>query len=149
MERGYVARVSDVTPPPPPTGYGYAQAAPYVLASKGKRLGAWLLDILLLIVTLIIGWVIWWIILWKQGQSPAKSILKMRVYKIDAGRAANTGEMAVRELVGKWLLGFIPFWLIINGIVIIVDEKSQGLWDKIGNTVVIEDPNNQFRPPGV
>jgi uncharacterized RDD family membrane protein YckC len=150
--------VSDAPPPPPPpppppagdAGYGYAQqAAPYVLASKGKRLGGFLLDALLVVVTLVIGWIIWWVILWKQGQSPAKSILKMRVYKLDAGRAANTGEMAIRELVGKWLLNFIPFWTIVSGIIIIADEKSQGLWDKIAGTVVIDDPDGRFRPPGV
>ena len=76
------------------SGYGYAQqAAPYTLASKGKRFGGFLLEILLVIVTLVIGWIIWWVILWKQGQSPAKSILKMRVYKLSEGRAANTSEI--------------------------------------------------------
>ena len=121
--------MSDVPPPPPPptgdSGYGYAQqAAPYTLASKGKRFGGFLLEILLVIVTLVIGWIIWWVILWKQGQTPAKSILKMRVWKLDAGRAANTGEMAIRELVGKWLLNFIPFWTIVSGFIILADGKE-------------------------
>jgi uncharacterized RDD family membrane protein YckC len=147
--------VSDAPPPPPPppaggTGYGYAQQAqPYVLASKGKRLGGMLLDAVLVVVTLVIGWVIWWVILWKQGQSPAKQILKMRVYKLSEGRAANTSEMAIRELVGKWLLSFIPFYGLVSAIIVLTDPQSQGLWDKIAGTVVIDDPNDQFRPAGV
>ena len=147
--------MSDVPPPPPPPptgdqGYGYAQqATPYVLASKGKRFGGLLLEILLIIVTLVIGWIIWWVILWKQGQTPAKSILKMRVWKLDAGRAANTSEMAIREAVGKWLLNFIPFYTIVSGIIVLTDPQSQGIWDKIAGTVVIDDPDGRFAPPAV
>jgi uncharacterized RDD family membrane protein YckC len=146
--------VSDTPPPPPPptgdTGYGYAQQAPpYVLASKGKRFGGLLLDAVLMVVTLFIGWVIWWIILWKQGQSPAKSILKMRVYKLSEGRAANVSEMAIREAVGKILLGFIPFYGLVSGIIVLTDPQSQGLWDKIAGTVVIDDPDGRWKPPDV
>ena len=131
-------------------GYGYAQQAqPYVLASKGKRFGGFLLDLLLIIVTLVIGWIIWWVILWKQGQSPAKSILKMRVYKLSEGRAANTSEMAIRELVGKWLLSFIPFYQLVSAIIVLTDPQSQGLWDKIAGTVVIDDPDGRWKPPDV
>ena len=147
--------MSDAPPPPPlpPTGdvgYGYAQeTAPYTLTPKGKRFGAALLEGLLVVVTLFIGWFIWWIILWKQGQTPAKSLLRMRVYKLDAGRAANTGEMAMRELVGKWLLSFIPLWQLIAGAFVLFDERQQALWDKIAGTVVIEDPDGRWKPPGV
>jgi uncharacterized RDD family membrane protein YckC len=119
----------------------------YQLSSKGKRLGAALLDGLLVVVTLVIGWLIWWIILWSKGQSPAKSILKMRVYKLDAGRAANTGEMALRELVGKWLLNIVPFYGIVAAAFVLFDPQSQALWDKIAGTVVIEDPDGRFAPP--
>ena len=143
--------MSDVPPPPPPpqpqSGYGYAAAAPYVLSSKGKRFGAALLEALLVIVTLFIGWLIWWIILWKQGQTPAKSILKMRVIKVDQNRAANTGEMAMRELVGKWLLNFIPFYGLVAAAFVLFDERNQALWDKIAGTVVIEDPESRWAPP--
>jgi uncharacterized RDD family membrane protein YckC len=146
--------VSDVPPPPPPppgpqpaTGYGYAAATPYTLASKGKRFGAALLDGLLMIVTLFIGWLIWWIILWKQGQSPAKSILKMRVYKLAEGRAANTGEMAMRELVGRVLLSFIPLYSLVGAAFVLFDPQNQALWDKIAGTVVIDDPDGRWAPP--
>lgn len=130
---------------PVQVGYGYGQAT-YQLSSKGKRLGAALLDGLLIIVTLVIGWLIWWVILWKKGQSPAKSILKMRVIKADEARCVTAGEMAVRELVGKWLLGVIPLYGLIDAIFVLVDERAQALHDKIAGTVVIDDPDDRFAP---
>jgi hypothetical protein len=126
-------------------GYGYAQAQ-YQLSSKGKRLGAALLDGLLAIVTLLIGWIIWYVILWKKGQSPAKSILKMRVIKVDENRCVTTGEMAMRELVGKYLLSFIPLYGIVDDVFVLFDERNQALHDKIAGTVVIEDPDERYAP---
>ena len=141
--------VSDVTPPTPPPAAAYSapQAAPYTLSTKGKRFGAMLLEAVLVIVTLVIGWIVWSIILWKKGQSPAKSILKMRVINLEQNRAANIGEMAMRELVGKWLLSVIPFWYLINGVVLLMDnDKYQCLWDKIVKTTVIDDPDGRWAP---
>jgi len=110
-----------------------------------------LLEAVLVIVTLVIGWLVWSIILWKKGQSPAKSILKMRVIKIAENRACNVGEMAMREIVGKWLLSVVPFWYVINGVVLLMDnDKYQCLWDKIaGGTTVIDDPDDRWVPAGV
>jgi uncharacterized RDD family membrane protein YckC len=124
----------------------YATAAPYQLTSKGKRFGAFLLEIVLAIVTLGIGWLIWSIILWSKGQSPAKSLMKMRVLKLETGRAAEVGDMVMRELLGKWVLGIVPFYTLISSIIVLTDEKSQGLWDKIAGTVVIDDPDDQYAP---
>ena len=142
-------------PPPPPApaagGFGAPTAgvagAGLELSSPGKRFGAWLLDGLLIIVTLIIGWLIWWVIAMGKGQSPGKQLLKMRCVRVDENRVANWGEMAMRELVGKYLLGNVTFGIttIVGGIQIISDDnKRQALWDKIGGTTVVEDPNNYF-----
>jgi uncharacterized RDD family membrane protein YckC len=132
--------------PPQQVGYGYAAAPTYQLSSKGKRFGAALLEALLVIVTLFIGWVIWWVILWKKGQSPAKSLLKMRVIKADTGRCATTGDMAMRELVGKLLLSFIPLYGLIDDLFVLIDDRSQALHDKIAGTLVIDDPDDRFAP---
>lgn len=131
--------------PPATVGYGYGQPA-VPLSPKLKRLGAALLDGLLVIVTLFIGWVIWWIVLWKYGQSPAKSILKMRVIKADTYRCATVGEMAFRELVGRVLLGFIPLYSFVDNLFVLFDERSQALHDKVAGTLVIDDPDNRFAP---
>ena len=127
-------------------GYGYGVTPAYQLSSKGKRLGAALLDGLLVVVTLVVGWLIWWVILWKKGQSPAKSLLKMRVIKADTLVCATTGEMAMRELVGRWLLSFIPLYGLVDAIFVLVDERQQALHDKIAGTIVIDDPDDRFAP---
>src|SRR5919202_7094000 len=114
--------MSDSTPsppPPPPTApppapmaaqpmFTAPSAVPLPagveLSPPMRRLGAHFLDFLLVIVTLFIGWLIWSIVIWKNGQSPAKSILKMRVVKMATGEKATRGTMALRELVAKLVL---------------------------------------------
>jgi uncharacterized RDD family membrane protein YckC len=69
------------------------------LASFKHRLGAYALDCALALVTLGIGWFIWSLVVWGQGQTPAKKILKIRVYASDTKRQATWGHMAVREFL--------------------------------------------------
>jgi uncharacterized RDD family membrane protein YckC len=70
------------------------------LASFQHRLGSYALDCALAFVTLGIGWLIWSLIVWGQGQTPAKKILKLRVYAADnTQRPATWGHMAVREFL--------------------------------------------------
>jgi uncharacterized RDD family membrane protein YckC len=136
---------ADAPPPPPAAAYAQPAGPMLQLSSPWKRLGSQFLEVLLMIVTLFIGWFIWWIIAWGKAQTPAKQLLKMRIVKVDERRPATFGEMALRELVGKWLLGFIPFWGLIGGIMILVDEQGrQAIWDKLADTTVVEDPDNAF-----
>ena len=125
-----------------PVGLGGRPA--FQLTSKGKRFGAYLLEALLVLVTCFVGWLIWSIIIWGKGQTPAKSILKMRVVKADEYRPLGRGDMALRELVGKILLGVIPLYGIVSAIFVLVDDRNQGLWDKLAKSVVVDDPNNIF-----
>jgi uncharacterized RDD family membrane protein YckC len=99
-------------PPTPLEGYAFP------LASRGKRFGALMLDLLLLFCTCYIGWIIWALIVWKDGQSPAKQILKMRIYGTEQGRPANWAHMAIRSfLIPQTVnIAFLPFWIsILNG----------------------------------
>ena len=147
------------TPPPPPTPPTAQPPAPapappaftaptavslppgVELSPPMRRLGAYLLDVLLGIVTLFIGWLIWSIVIWKNGQSPAKSILKMRVIKIATGQHATRGTMALRELVAKLVLGIITIVWAISALWQLWDPNRQTLWDKMVGTVVVNDPN--------
>jgi uncharacterized RDD family membrane protein YckC len=112
------------------------------LSSKAKRLGEALLEIALIIVTFVIGWLVWSLIIWGQGQTPAKQLLHMRVVLADTGQRATFWTMALREGVGKWVLGVVSIYLLVSSIFVIVDKRSQALWDKFAATLVIDEPRS-------
>ncbi len=124
-----------------------------MLASKGRRFGAYLLEIPLTIVTLGIGYIIWMLIVWARGQTPAKQLLRMRVVRLEERRTANWGWMALRNFVLGVLIG-IPLelifpglsilWLLANAIALLVSRRNQALWDMMLKTVVVHDPNHLF-----
>ena len=58
---------------------GSAWPAGIPLTNPWARLGAWLLDLLLIIVTLFIGWAVWTLIIWSTGETPGKQICGQRV----------------------------------------------------------------------
>jgi uncharacterized RDD family membrane protein YckC len=131
----------------PPVQTSYAAPPAYALTptSNGRRFGAWLLDGLLALVTLGIGWIIWYFVILGNGQSPAKQLLKMRVVKRSTGQRPSYGEMALRDLVGKWVLGSVTGGIttLVGGIMIL-GESRQGIWDKMVDTIVVDDPNGQY-----
>ena len=127
--------------PPPFSGNRTPSAASvgsYTPCDNGVRFGAYALDLLLAIVTCFIGWLIWSIILWQQGTSPAKKMLGLVVIDTTTGAPANMGKMAMRELVGKTLLGSISFGIttLVGAIMILSNNKRQGIWDQIASTTV-------------
>jgi uncharacterized RDD family membrane protein YckC len=86
-------------------------------ASVQHRLGGAALSGALMLVsvfTLFLGYIIWAMVAWGQGQTPAKQILKMRVYSIDTGKPATWGHMAVRQLLIPLAFSciYIPFFVI-------------------------------------
>lgn len=149
-------------PPPPPGSVpgvpmpGSRSGTPdplSMLASKGRRFGAYLLEIPLALVTLGIGYLIWMLVVWARGQTPAKQLLKMRVVRLEERRAAHWGWMALRNFLLGTLIG-IPLelifpglsilWLLANAIALLVSSRNQALWDMIVKTVVVHDPDNHF-----
>jgi uncharacterized RDD family membrane protein YckC len=119
------------------------------LASVGKRFGGMLLEGALFVCTLGIGWLIWAIIVMSRGQTPAKQLLHMRVVNVEDGRAATWGKMFVRDVLCKWVIGLVAGVTFI-GIILYFwlcwDDKNQELWDKMVNTVVVDDPEDQLDP---
>lgn len=117
------------------------------VSSAGKRLGAYLLDGVLLLVTLGIGWVIWSVIVWSKGQTPAKALMGMRCVRTDTGRSATWGTMALRELVGKGVIGSVTFGITtLVSCFMILGAARQGVWDKVASTVVVDDPDGRLAP---
>lgn len=68
-------------------------------ASSGHRIGATAVDAGLYVVTLGLGWFIWNLVTMAKGQSPAKSILKLRVINIANRQPANWGHMFIRQVL--------------------------------------------------
>ena len=136
-------------PPPPvvqPYGAPAGIPAGMELSSVGKRLGGYLLDVLLIIVTLVVGWLVWSLIVWARGQTPGKQLLKMRCVKLSTGRRATWGTMALREFVGKylimWLISAVTLGIgpIVLYFMLLWTQKRQELWDFIASTIVVDDP---------
>lgn len=128
--------------------YGsYGAPSGPVLANPGRRLGQYLLDGLLAVVTLFIGWFIWSLFIWRHGETPGMQILRMKVVKADTGQPATWGTMALREIVGKFLIMSVPTMIFrFLGIVAFVldfmllwDSRNQQVWDKVARTVVIDN----------
>ncbi len=99
-----------------PGANGYA----FPFASTGKRVGAFALDMLFLTVTCGLAG-IWALVVMKDGQTPGKQVLKMRVYATTTGRPATWGHMAIRNI----LIPLVPSLLFVfAGIASLVYEGS-------------------------
>jgi uncharacterized RDD family membrane protein YckC len=148
--------------PPVPAGYGYGQAGGQpvpagmyldqqsglklpqgtVLASSGRRIGAYFLAIPLAIITLGIGYVIWGLIAWGNGQTPALQVLGMRVWRPEDNRVAGFWWMALREIVGRICDGILPpITELISLIFMLTRPDRKTLHDLVAGTVVLHDPN--------
>jgi uncharacterized RDD family membrane protein YckC len=119
------------------------------LSSAWRRLGGNLLDGLLILVTLLIGWIVWSIVLWDRGQTPAKQLLGMRVLHRNTLTSARRGRMFLREVPCKWIIYIFANFTLI-GIVayfwLLWDSSRQELWDKMVETIVVNDPENLLDP---
>ena len=69
------------------------------IATPQHRLGGLVLDGVLLLLTCGIGWIIWSLVIWKDGLTPAKQILKMRVISKPNYKPATWGNMAIRQFL--------------------------------------------------
>jgi uncharacterized RDD family membrane protein YckC len=125
----------------------HAVSAPVelVAASLGQRLGAFLLDGLLMVVTLVVGWLVWSCFTFSQGQSPAKAILGHRVVHQDTGQAASWSDMFLRNVVlqfGFTLLSVVLLGLplLVGGALIFSGDGRQTAWDRMVGTRVVVDP---------
>jgi uncharacterized RDD family membrane protein YckC len=106
-----------------------------------RRLGAWVLDVVLLVLTLFIGWLIWSLIVWGRGQSPGKQLLGMRVVRSDTRVTVSWGRMALREVVCKTIIGLVASVTVIGLVLycwLLWDSETQELWDKMATTLVID-----------
>jgi uncharacterized RDD family membrane protein YckC len=117
-----------------------------VLASPGRRIGAFFLAIPLSIVTLGIGYLIWGLIVWGNGQTPALQVLGMRCWRPEEARVATFWWMALREIVGRILDGILSIITeLVSFFFMLSRPDRRTLHDLIAGTVVLHDPDNVLR----
>lgn len=95
---------------------------PHPKASVQHRLGGWALDYALYLLTFGLGWFIWSMILWGKGQTPAKMILKLRVYNKSTSTPAKWGQMAIRQFLMPITLFFS--YLILTTLRIMMNSNA-------------------------
>ena len=144
-------------PPPPEEGHA--------VASLGTRVGAFLLELVLIPCTFAFGWVGWWIIAWADGQSPAKVVLHLHIVNAEDGRLASFGRMALREALGKgvagllvagsayygvlWVTGLGVLYGLAGAALAVADPRRRTPWDRLARTVVVEGDPPPFVAPAV
>lgn len=106
------------------------------------RLGASLLDGVLMIVTLGIGWIIWSVFLLNQATSPAKKMLGMQIVDSSTGVPATIQQMLLREILGKVVLSSVTGGItsVVSALMILVLPSRQGIHDYIARTTVARRP---------
>ncbi|WP_436519658.1 RDD family protein [Actinoplanes sp. HUAS TT8] len=127
----------------PPPGYMPPQAGFQPrLVSPGGRLGAQILDGVLIFVTAGIGWLIWALIVFDGGLTPARQILGHVVVDAATGTPLSWGRMAVRELLLKGVLAYVA-GAVTFGVYYLIDslmvfgQRYQTLHDRMAGTVVV------------
>lgn len=124
------------------------------LASQGRRLAAYVLDLIIFVIVPGIVWLIGILIVGGRGQSPAKHLLGIHVIHKD-GKRVGLGWTLLREIVVKW--GFFAVLVLVlslanpglaGTITLVVfavaalwcawDANRQCLWDKAIGTYVVQ-----------
>ena len=128
--------------------YQFLTAPPGVRAADlGRRVVAFLIDVLLGILLLVIGWLIWLLFTARDGQTPGKKLMSIRAVRID-GTPSDWGWTMLRELGVKIVLLRLLLWVVpLVGLVAWVadmlwpfwDRDRQALHDKLMKTVVIDE----------
>jgi hypothetical protein len=69
----------------------------------------------------------------------------MRCVRTGDGRSASWGTMALREWVGKGLLGSITFGITtLVSCFMVLGDPRQTVWDRVASTVVVDDPDGRL-----
>lgn len=83
----------------------------------------------------ILGWVYYVLMTYKYGFTLGKKAMKIRVQKIDTGENLTIIDAILREIVGKFVSGFV---LLLGYFWMLWDPKKQTWHDKIAKSVVVK-----------
>lgn len=103
-----------------------------------QRIAALLLDYLLFCLLLGIGWLAWFFFSAKEGQTPGKKLLGLRVIRAD-GTVASPATMWRREVLSViwWIGGYVG---LIAYLWAFSDKDRQTVHDKMVGTYVVHHP---------
>jgi uncharacterized RDD family membrane protein YckC len=150
----YAAPSADVN-----TGFAAAEAA---LAGRGARLGAALLDSLVIMVVPVIALMatggskdpspiglliagVWFlgvaiyqiVLLSSRGQTLGKKWLGIKIVRMDGGPVSFGSAFLLRYLVGQGLMGIIPFYGLVDPLFIFREDR-RCVHDMVASTKVVE-----------
>jgi uncharacterized RDD family membrane protein YckC len=130
-------------PAPPYPGYQpMSQQTGPRLVSPGGRLGAALIDGLLILFTAVIGWFVWALFTFRDGQTPGRQILGHVAADAATGQPLDWGRTAIREVLIKGIVGYFASALSC-GVYSLVDaamvfgDRNRTLHDRMINSIVI------------
>lgn len=83
-------------------------------------------------------WFLLLAVFFRWSTSPAKRLFRFTVVNSSTGQPASFGQMALRELVGKYLLSMLTGGLTILIGAIMLRVSGRTLWDVIARTDVVE-----------
>ena len=120
---------------------------PALLSSPARRLGAYIVEAIILLglpllggeilfIFIFIGVWIWELWCWTKSKTIGKHLFGMTVVHKETHQPYGFGAMFIREIIGKAISGFI---FGLGFIWILIDVENQGWHDKLITSVVIDD----------
>ena len=106
------------------------------LRDHGAGAGAGLFGLLYL------AYAVWGLVLWGRGQTPTLVLFGMRCWIPAEGRVPGWGVMALREIVGAWIIETwtLGIGAVISLVVMLVRADHKCLHDLVARTIVVNDP---------
>ena len=94
-------------------------------------------------------WALWWLVVISLGQIPGKRLAGVRVMNAATGEPAGPVRTFFRESVAKVGTGVVFGWFFgVHVLWALLDIDRQTLYDKVADTVVVDDREHQLQLSG-
>ena len=94
-------------------------------------------------------WALWWLVVISLGQTPGKRLAGIRVMNAATGEPAGPVRTFFRESVAKMGTGAVFGWFFgVHVLWALLDIDRQTLYDKVADTVVVDDREHQLQLSG-